>query len=60
MPKVNDLLREFENAACRSGNGYADEKIGDVRSNFDECPVEHARRNVQITRASPADSEVCQ
>lgn len=55
VPQVDALLLEFRSAARRSGNGYALEKIGEVRSWFDELgklgrgrwPIEHARRNVQ-------------
>ena len=55
MPEVNVLLGEFEEAAGRSGNGYALEKIGDVRSWFDELgklgrghwSIKHAQENTQ-------------
>jgi hypothetical protein len=55
MPQVEMLLGEFRNAARRSRNGYALEKIGEVRSWFNELgklgrghwPIELAQGNAQ-------------
>ena|ERR1019366_3092946 len=55
MPRVNELLGEFEEAERRNRNGYALEKISDVRSWFDELgklgrghwSIEEAQANAQ-------------
>jgi len=57
MAEVNILLGEFEREACRSRNGYAFEKIGDVRSWFDELgKLGRGRSSIELARENAQQS----
>jgi hypothetical protein len=57
MPRVNELLGEFEEAERRNRNGYALEKISEVRSWFDELgKLRQGRWSIEAAQAHAQES----